>query len=657
MSNADIIKENKARTKKLDAYYDPITGVGSPIKRFRLFLNDNSCVNLPLSMKELPLIKSIIKYGSVEKLLLDIAGEHTEEQFSEFVDSINDVRFDHDFEFWAIMCIIIKEKKTGDDIPFKLNRGQRRLLKSLEKMRLAEVPIRVILLKARQWGGSTLTQIYSGWIQIRLKKNSKWNSVIVADVEGQARNVRAMFTNFTKHYPKQAGTVTLTPFEGSAKNKQIDETGSVISIGSMQKPESLRSDDIKIMHGSEIGLWKATASKSPEDLSQAIKSSIPKLPLTLIVEESTAKGVGNYFHRSWQRAEEGESGYDPVFVSWFDIEANRKPIDDYNKFITRMNEYDWYLWGLGATLEGINWYDDFLYSELMGDHWRMKSENPSTPKEAFQSTGRRAFSPLYVLQARETCTPPLYKGELFADSVKGKGALKNIRFDNYDGGNLWVWSLPDTSLNVKNRYASFQDIGGRTKEADWTVIKVFDRYWMMDGGIPEVVAVWRGHMDQDLVAWKGAQIAKWYNNALHAVETNSLKTEKSEGDHFLTVLDEIVPYYDYLYARIDPAKINQGVPIKYGFHTNMSTKPMIIDTLNAAIRDTLYIERDTRACDEMDYYEIKENGTYGAVEGQNDDHVITSAGGVWLSIKHMELPVVIEKVIRKRKKIVGEATF
>jgi len=653
-----ILKENLLRNEELAVYYNPITGEGSPIERFKLFLDDTSHVFLPISMKEIPMIKGILKEKSIKNFLKFTVGYYTQEQFIEFIDGLSNLRFDYDFEYWAATSVYIKDKESGKDILFKLNRGQRRLLSRLEKMRLAGIPIRVILLKARQWGGSTLTQIYSAWIQVVLKKDSKWNSVIVADVEGQTLNIRTMFNNMAKMYPKSTGTITLKRFEGSSKNKQIEENDTVISIGSMQKPESLRSDDIKISHLSEVGLWKATASKSPEDLAQAIKSSIPKLPLTMIVEESTAKGVGNYFHRSWQRAVSGESGYDPVFVSWFDIERNRKKIEDFNKFIDRMNDYDHFLWGLGATLEGINWYNDFLNSELMGDHWRMKSENPSTAEEAFQSTGRRAFSPLYVLQARRTCIEPFYKGELYGDGVKGVEALKNIRFDNYNGGELYVWGMPDNSLNVKNRYCAFVDIGGRNDKADWSIISVFDRYWSIDGGIPERVATWRGHLDQDLVAWKAAQIAKWYNEALLAVETNSLKTQKSEGDHFLTVLDEIAPYYDNLYARIDPEKINQGVPVKYGFHTNMSTKPMIIDTLNAALRDTLYVERDSRACDEMDYYEIKNNGSYGAVEGQHDDIVITTAGALWLAIKYMDMPVVIEeKLVKKKKKIINEATF
>ena len=104
--------------------------------------------------------------------------------------------------------------------------------------------------------------------------------------------------------------------------------------------------------------------------------------------------------------------------------------------------------------------------------------------------------------------------------------------------------------------------------------------------------MWHGHVDQDIFAWKCAQIASFYNNALLAIEVNSLKKEMSEGEHYLTVLDQIAPYYSNLYARQEsPDKVRHGLPVKYGFHTNKATKPLIIDKLNAALRENGYIER------------------------------------------------------------------
>lgn len=60
-----------------------------------------------------------------------------------------------DFRYWAANAVKIRHKQTGRIVPFLLNRAQRRVLHRLEAMRLSGRPIRIIMLKARQWGGST----------------------------------------------------------------------------------------------------------------------------------------------------------------------------------------------------------------------------------------------------------------------------------------------------------------------------------------------------------------------------------------------------------------------------------------------------------------------------------------------------------------------
>ena len=182
---------------------------------------------------------------------------------------------------------------------------------------------------------------------------------------------------------------------------------------------------------------------------------------------------------------------------------------------------------------------------------------------------------------------------------------------------------------------------------------------MMYGDKPVVCAVWHGHRDQDVFAWKAAQLATWYNNGLLAIEVNSMrsKSDNTEGDHSFTVLDEIADVYPNLYARTSPDSVKQGAPTKYGFHTNKSTKPMIIDTLNGALRDDLYEEKDLAACDEMDSFEYKPDGSMGAVEGQKDDRVVTTAGCVWLALKYMPTPEEVKQTNKRSRGIVSEASF
>ena len=75
------------------------------------------------------------------------------------------LRCRYDFEYWAAKCCRIRDKNTCRDVPFILNRPQRRVVKLLEADRRAGRPMRMIILKARQWGGSTVVEMYSAWIQ------------------------------------------------------------------------------------------------------------------------------------------------------------------------------------------------------------------------------------------------------------------------------------------------------------------------------------------------------------------------------------------------------------------------------------------------------------------------------------------------------------
>lgn len=661
MDYSKYIIENEKRLNLFTVEYNQLTGYGSLVPRKNITYigsNGQTTLWLPIPIFEDPIIQLLDIYGSIAKIILQAGDKPTDENIAEIEDHIATLRLDNDFEYWAITCATIQDKITKSKIPFKLNRAQRRLIAALEKMRVAGKPIRLILLKARQWGGSTTIQMYMAWIQLRRRK--AWHSTIVADVDDQARNIRNMYTKLTKSYPPEINTISWRPYEGGSKAKIIPERECIIGIGSAQKPESLRSNDFAMLHLSEVGLWKDTMSKTAADLAQSLQSTVPDAEETLVVLESTAKGVGNFFHKQWISAEKGDSIYVPFFVPWFEIEMYRKEVPNYIDFIKTWGEYHYYLWELGATIEGIYWY----FSTKIGygfDDWRMMSEYPSTAKEAFQSSGRRAFAPRYVEMARKSCFEPEFVGDVFP-TIKGPESIKNPTFDKIPKGNLRIWSMPDNSIKVTNRYCAFVDIGGRSKGADYSVIKVFDRYWMIDNGIPEVAAVWHGHIDQDLLAWKAVQICKLYNNALLAIETNSLRRLNDDGDHFLTILDEIANYYENLYARIDHEKISVDMPKKYGFHTNKSTKVMIIDALNAALRDGLYTERDLRACDEMDTYEIKPNGSYGAIDGEHDDHVIVTAGGVWLSYD-MEPPKIIDEVETARRrsamktKVKSEATI
>lgn len=577
---------------------------------------------------------------------------------------------------------------------FRLTRPQRRFVSRLEELRKAGKPIRIVLLKARQWGGSTTSQLYMAWLQLIHKVGL--NSLIIAHQGSASDEIKDMFDRMIKAYPVEmlhklgeaydANETKLVGVGKSGSIYRVPQRNCKIKIGTAERPDGCRGGDYSLVHLSEVGLWKATEGKKPEDIVRSACSGVLYKPYTMIVYESTANGTGNFFQREYDDAKRWVDGkkvsqFEAMFVSWFDIEKYSLPVENIMEFATVLydnrnntnvssnrtesGQYLWWLWKIGATLEAINWY--VKERAKYNDHASMASEYPSDDIEAFVHSGTMVFDKYKVDTFRDSCKEPRYIGDVYADGDEGKNALKNLRFTEDRQGLLWVWNLPeiDKDEKITDRYLTVVDVGGRSSKADWSVIVVFDRLFMMDGGKPVVVAQWYGHCDIDLLAWKAAQIAAFYDNSLLVIESNTLETHDKErdvdGDQSQFILNQLKKVYPNLYARKQSEEdILQGLPTKYGFHTNVATKPMIISTLVKVVRENLYIERDKRCLDEYLTYEKKPNGSYGAVIGKHDDLLMTRAIGLHVCFYEMELPKVVKRqhnVYVKRKKAVSAATI
>ena len=111
------------------------------------------------------------------------------------------------------------------------------------------------------------------------------------------------------------------------------------------------------------------------------------------------------------------------------------------------------------------------------------------------------------------------------------------------------------------------------------------------------------------------------------IESNTLETENTDGEHSEYILDTIASVYDRLYARATAGQIRENLPTRWGFHMNRSTKTLIINHQINMLRENGYIERDLLACYEHDVFEKKPNGSFGAMDGHHDDVLITRCIG------------------------------
>ena len=666
MEKEEIIKENIKRLGEISAVYNPITGEGSTsVARqwttFEGFPIEN--INLPTTMLKDERVQQLSALGAERYITEVMSTEANDRNIIRLWLEFCLKRIHHDFEYWARTMTTIADKGKGRDSAFTLNRPQRIYLRAMEQLRTGECPIDIILLKARQWGGSTLTQLYMLWIQLVHRHN--WNSVICGDIEKQSSIVAGMLAKVIARYPAWATggrRLTTSPYQGAQKTRVISWSNSRYSLGSAQKPDSLRSEDISMAHLTEVGLWKATQGRKPEDLVQSIFGSIASGPYTMKVIESTAKGVGNFFHRTWIDATAKRNNFTPVFIPWFAIDLYSKPLKqaDYGSLIESMDEYEMHLFSLGATLEAIAWYRD--KRREMPDEWRLFSEFPSTPEEAFQSTGRRVFKISYVNSMRSNCVPPLFTGDIVykegENGTKGKTEFVAAAAAEKEENCLKVWLMPDNENLLRDRYIVTVDVGGTGSKADYSCILVADRIAMLDGGVPEIAACWHGHIEHDKLAWKAVEIARAYGNALLVIESNTLETEGTEGNNFEFILNEIAGQYSNLFCRTSQTEIRQGRPRRWGFHTNSSTKPMVINFLIKALRDNLYIERCLQTTHELDLYEFKDNGKeMGAIEGNHDDRVMATAILVWTCYNHPLPTKAISHTVSKHRRIISEASI
>jgi len=675
-----IIKINSERNTKKP--YNPITGEGCEGERVRLEIKDAPypVLFLPVEMMSRTVCKELSKYKSIEKLYNANGDEYSEIERDKFWVSFCELRSKYDYEFYAVSYQTILDKETSQEIPFKLNRAQRRILAKLERMRKAGMTISIIILKARQMGGSTIIQMYMNWIQ--MVHRTRWNSAIAAHIKDAAITVRSMYDLSIGGMPKFDGRyMSIKDFSKSANIKYVPQRGCRITVGTAEEPDSVRSQDLKMFHASEIGLYPDTEKKRTKDLIASITSSIPNVPYTLIAYESTAKGVGDFFHTEWLRAVNNESSFDPIFNPWYVLDIYRVEFDGYYHdhkgkdrikgstidFIKSMNQYEVNLFNsTDCTLEGLNWRRMKRKGYMSEDSFM--EEFPSTADEAFQTTGKPVYDANHIEKMRANCEPPVTLAVIKSDASpseavimpkKRKDVMQGLEIielgqlneqdpktkQKLEENKIKIWGYPSYE-KIAHRYLVVYDPSkGRSSGADNGVIAVFDRYWKMYGGVMELVAEMVVRDDKDIAAWISVQIASLYNDALLVIESNTYETADRHEDTEL-ILDTIGYYYSNLYSRTDADKIKDNVPLIYGYHMNRKTKPMCVSNYTAYLREEAYIERCSEALDEARLYEKKQDGTLGAVEGHKDDRLMTRMIGCQVD-KEMPLPYEIKPVEKK----------
>jgi len=311
-------------------------------------------------------------------------------------------RLKDDFGHYAAKCLKIRTK-AGAIAPFELNGPQKYIHERVEAQRKATGKVRAIILKGRQQGCSTYIEGRFYW---RVSHTKGVRAFILTHEDEATNNLFELANRFHENCPSLVKPSTSA---ANAKELHFDKLDSGYKVGTAGNKSVGRSSTVQFFHGSEVAFWPNAAAHAA-----GILQAIPDEVGTEVFKESTANGVGNYFHKEWQDAESGLSDYIAIFVPWFWSEEYRK---DPGEGFTLDDDETRYKAAHGLSDEQMAWRRAKIIE--LKDPLLFKQEYPATAAEAFQSTGLDPYiGPELVMTARKAIAEPYGEKKLGVDPAR-----------------------------------------------------------------------------------------------------------------------------------------------------------------------------------------------------------------------------------------------
>lgn len=306
------------------------------------------------------------------------------------------LRLQNDLEYYCRRTLKIKPK-VGPLEPFAFNAAQRYLHERIERQRKILGKVRVIIVKGRQQGCST-------YVAARYYHRATRNlgqSVFILSHESQT--TEKLFS-IVERYHDNAPDVAKPAAEVHNRRQLVfDKLGSDYSVGTAGNENVGRGGTLQLFHGSEVAFWTNT-----DQIQTGILQSVPDLPDTEIILESTANGMANMFYDLVVEAEEKRNDYEVIFIPWYwQTEYRRATPPDGNWELTAEEEEYRTLYSkdpyskIELDKEQIYWMRAKI-SEFRGNKWKFYQEYPAYLQQAFQTSGDSLVLAEAVIRARKT---------------------------------------------------------------------------------------------------------------------------------------------------------------------------------------------------------------------------------------------------------------
>jgi len=519
---------------------------------------------------------------------------------------------------WYIENFLKIRDKAANLIPFKFNLAQDKIYLEWLKCMKTNIAPRFIVLKSRQQGISTWTE---AMMFQDTANNSYKNTFIIAHEGSASSNLFNMSKLFYEELPapikpmrsrnNEKALIFENPDKAAIENGAPSGLRSKFAIGSANVSEAGRSGTNHNLHVSEAAFFPQA-----EKTVAALLQTIPDNLNTLCVLESTANGIGGFYHEKWVNANSGDKNNDfiPIFLPWSFDTTCVKPFrshEEKEQLIKEVNQTfkDWkgeptnteeyYLMEeYNLSYEQVNWRRWAIANKCLGDTDIFKQEYPINDKEAFLSSGRPKFN-IGVLRKYSTSTKEGIKG--YVD-----GKLGSIVWRNDPYGYIERWEEPKS----REQYFIGGDVAEGLKHGDYSCLYVMDNAF-------NIVAEWHGHIDPDLFGIEAVKLARYYNNAFVGIENNN------HGMTTLKAMQRLEYWEIYYHKNVD--KITDQMTTKMGWTTKSDTKRLMINKLSEFIREELIKMPSKELISELMSYIIEPNGSFNAQLGCYDDRVMALA--------------------------------
>ena len=512
-----------------------------------------------------------------------------------------------DHEDFCRQSLTIRNK-VGQTVPLQLTPAQVALTEAVGRQQREGVPVRVVILKARQ------VHMSVGSCSHVFKRTAflpGQQSMIFGDRHKSAKNLWGYCDQFERSYKSYHGIRKLQ-LKRHIQDQRLEwDGGSFVEVASAETVTSGRSYSIRHLLLSEYAYYRDAAK-----LMTGIMQSVPDDSDTTIIVESTANGIGGPFYDLWQRATDpnAKSGWATIFFAWWEhpeyVRALPMPGNRFQDSLTR-EEQDLQA-AHNLTLAQLAWRRWAIAEKCEGNLDRFHQEYPSTPEEAFLTSGRPRFDAVSL--ARMPIVRDPLAGELERVRV---GTQEQVHFmPHADGtGSLRIWKRPSKGRQyvIGGDSAEGIDVGDElgTSDPDYAVAEVFER----ETG--DQVACLRERLTPATFGAYLYDLGWLYNWAFLVIEA---------GGAGLGTIEELLRLgypIGQIYQRRRMADDRHTPSLQeLGFRTTATTKPQLISTLDRALRESAIFIRDPITLQECRTFVYKPNGRQEGQQGCHDDCVI-----------------------------------